>query len=168
VPPTSSGAVHAPATGPPCGRRAAPRPGRDGVSAETALLGVLAIPGRLKFARAARVFVARTLDGRYSGTDTAMLLTSELVSNSLQYSNSCSPGGVITVVLIALPGGIRAEVADGGGATVPTLSRSAAGSPDLSESGRGLRLVDLLSLRWGYHREGTRTITWFELACAGP
>jgi anti-sigma regulatory factor (Ser/Thr protein kinase) len=168
VPPTSSGAVHAPASGSSCSRRAASRPGRDGVSAEAALLGVLAIPGRREFARAARVFVARTLDGRYSDTGTAMLLTSELVGNSLQYSNSCRPGGVITVVLIALPGGIRAEVADGGGVTVPTLSLSGAGSPDLSERGRGLRLLDLLSLRWGYHREGTRTITWFELACAGP
>jgi anti-sigma regulatory factor (Ser/Thr protein kinase) len=110
--------------------------------------------------------VARTLEGRHSGTDTAVLLTSELVGNSLQYSHSCQPGGVITVVLIARPGGIRAEVADGGGVTVPTLSLSAAGPADLAESGRGLQLVNLLSVRWGYHREGSRTITWFELG--GP
>jgi hypothetical protein len=75
---------------------------------------------------------------------------------------------VITVVLIALPGAVRAEVADGGGATVPTLSPSAAGAPDLTEGGRGLRLVDLLSARWGYHREGARTVTWFELAWPAP
>jgi anti-sigma regulatory factor (Ser/Thr protein kinase) len=168
VPPTSSGAVHGAALGLTCGRRAAGVPGRDGMRAEAALLGVLAIPGHPEFARAARRFVTRTLGGRYSGTDTAILLTGELVSNSLQYSHSCRPGGVITVVLIALPGGIRAEVADAGGATVPTLAPSAAEAPDLAEGGRGLRLVDLLSARWGYHREGTRTITWFELACPAP
>jgi anti-sigma regulatory factor (Ser/Thr protein kinase) len=167
VPPTSSGAVHAPASGSACGHSAAAQPERAGVRAEPALLGVLAIPGRVEFARAARVFVARTLHGRYSCTDTAVLLTSELVGNSLQYSNSCRPGGVITVALISQPGGIRAEVADAGGVTVPTLCLPGSAAPGLAEGGRGLQLVDLLSRCWGYGREDARIVTWFELACPG-
>jgi anti-sigma regulatory factor (Ser/Thr protein kinase) len=138
------------------------RPG--GLTAETALLDTLTIPGCPEFAGASRRFVARTLRDRYSRScaDTAVLLTSELVGNSLQYSRSRRPGGVITVTLRSVPDGVRAEVADGGGGTVPAVG--APGS-DLAEGGRGLQLVDLLAARWSYRREAARTITWFELTC---
>jgi anti-sigma regulatory factor (Ser/Thr protein kinase) len=138
------------------------------VSAETALLGILAIPGRPEFARAARLFVARLLRGRYACADTAVLLSSELVGNSLQYSDSCRPGGVITVALLAIPDGVCIEVADAGGATVPTLCPPAPLAWDPAEGGRGLQLVDRLSARWDYRRDGIRLTTWFELACPAP
>jgi anti-sigma regulatory factor (Ser/Thr protein kinase) len=153
-----------------CDAAAAP-PGSSGLSAETALLGTLTIPGQPEFARLARAFVARTLRGSFSRVDVAVLLTSELVGNSLQYSSSRRPGGVITITLIAVPDGIRAEVADSGGPTVPALCPPRAAEPaepailaGLSEGGRGLQLVDMLSARWSYCSERTRTITWFELA----
>ena len=76
-------------------------------------------------------------------------------------------GGAITVNLIAIPGGIRAEVTDDGSETVPALrptQPAEPGQPDLAESGRGLQLVDMLSARWGYSRDEPGTITWFELA----
>lgn len=168
MPTINSGPVRAWTPGPACGCHAAALPGRDGVDAGTALLGTLTIPGRPEFARATRRFVARTLRGRYSCTDTAVLLTSELVGNSLQYSNSRRPGGVITVTLIAVPDGIRTEVADSGAAAVPTLCARPAPAADLPEGGRGLQLVDQLAARWNYCRERTRTITWFELACPAP
>jgi anti-sigma regulatory factor (Ser/Thr protein kinase) len=145
---------------------AAALPGSSGLSAETALLGTLTIPGLPEYARLARAFVRRTLRDGYSCADIAVLLTSELVGNSLQYSNSRRPGGVITITLIAVPDGLRTEVADSGGATVPVLCRPAAGA-DPAEGGRGLQLVDLLAARWSYCRERTRTITWFELADRG-
>jgi anti-sigma regulatory factor (Ser/Thr protein kinase) len=151
-----------------CGRLAAAAPGREGVNAETALLGILAIPGRPEFARAARLFVARMVGGRYAWADTAVLLSSELVGNSLQYSDSTHPGGVITVALLALPDGVRIEVTDAGGATVPTLCAPAPRAPELAEGGRGLQLVDLLSARWDYDRAGARLTTWFELASLAP
>jgi hypothetical protein len=31
-----------------------------------------------------------------------------------------------------------------------------------AESGRGLRIVAELSLRWGFHEDGDRTIVWAE------
>jgi anti-sigma regulatory factor (Ser/Thr protein kinase) len=139
-------------------------PVRPGPTAEAALLDSLTIPGRPEFAGASRRFVARTLRDRYASScaDTAVLLTSELVGNSLQYSRSCRPGGVITVTLVAVPDGLRAEVADGGGATVPAVAGCSGG---LAEGGRGLQLVDLLAARWSFFREPARTTTWFELAC---
>lgn len=150
---------------PTCGCDVAALPGSaNGLNAETSLLGTLTIPGQPEFARAARRFVERTVGGRYSCADTAVLLTSELVGNSLQYSDSRHAGGVITVTLIAVPGRLRTEVADGGGPTVPVLCPPgplSGGEP--AEGGRGLQLVDMLSARWSFCRERTRTITWFEL-----
>jgi anti-sigma regulatory factor (Ser/Thr protein kinase) len=146
------------------------------VSAETALLGILAIPGRPEFARVARRFVARILGPRFSCAETAVSLSGELVANSLQHSNSVRPGGIITVVLAAIPGGIRIEVTDAAGATVPTLraptrpdptrpAPTPAQAPDAAPGGHGLRLVDALSARWAYDRDGSRLTTWAELAC---
>jgi anti-sigma regulatory factor (Ser/Thr protein kinase) len=166
MPTLSSGpAVRARTFVPTCGCHVAALPGSaNGLNAETSLLGTLTIPGQPEFARAARRFVARTLSDRYSCADIAVLLTSELVGNSLQYSDSRRPGGVITVTLIAVPGRLRTEVADGGGPTVPALCRpDPPGSAQPAEGGRGLQLVDMLAARWSFCRERTRTITWFEL-----
>ncbi len=127
-----------------------------------ALLGSLTVPGRPEHVAAARAFTARTLGGDRTCTGTAVLLTSELVTNSLQHSSSVR-GGSITVTLIAIPGGIRAEVIDEGGPTVPALRSGHDGPPDPAEDGRGLQLVEMLSARWGYCRDETGTVTWFEL-----
>jgi anti-sigma regulatory factor (Ser/Thr protein kinase) len=127
-----------------------------------ALLGSTTIPGQPEQVAAARAFVAQALsDCVY--VDTAVLLASELVTNSLLHSRSRRLGGTITVTLIAVPGGIRAEVADEGGATAPALRSREAGPPDLAEDGRGLQLVDVLADRWGSWCEANGTVTWFEL-----
>jgi len=89
-----------------------------------ALLGSLTIPGRPEHVAEARAFAARTLGESCACADTVVLLTCELVTNSLQHSDSRRDGGTITVTLIAIPGGIRAEVTDEGGATVPALRRA--------------------------------------------
>jgi Histidine kinase-like ATPase domain len=112
---------------------------------------------------AARAFVARTLGGEWACADTTVQLVGELLSNSLQHSGSRRPGGMITVTLISTAGGVRAEVADEGSITVPALRPTRAGSPELPESGRGLRMVDTLSARWSYCRDLGVTVTWFEL-----
>jgi anti-sigma regulatory factor (Ser/Thr protein kinase) len=133
------------------------------MKAGIALLGSLTIPGRPEHVAAARAFVARTLGDDCAHTDTAILLTSELVTNSLQHSNSRHDGGTITVTLIAIPGGIRAEIIDEGGTSVPALRSGPCESPDLDEEGRGLCLVQVLSTRWSYACDEAGTVTWFEL-----
>jgi anti-sigma regulatory factor (Ser/Thr protein kinase) len=137
------------------------------MKAGIALLGRMTIPGQPEHVAAARAFVARTLDNCVQA-ETAVLLTSELVTNSLRHSRSCRHGGIITVTLITTPDGIRAEVADEGGATVPALRSSHGEPPGLAEDGRGLQLVDMLADRWGCWREATGTVTWFELVQAAP
>jgi anti-sigma regulatory factor (Ser/Thr protein kinase) len=133
------------------------------MKAGTALLGSLTLPGRAEHVAEARAFVRRTLGADCAEADTAILLTSELVTNSIQHSHSRRDGGTITITLIAVPDGIRAEVIDDGGATEPALSTMHTGPPAMNENGRGLQLVEMLSARWSYAHDEAGTVTWFEL-----
>lgn len=134
----------------------------SGMNAAISLLGRTTIPGQPEHLAAARAFVARTL-GDCPHADTVVLLTNELVTNSLQHSRSRHHGGVITITLIAIPDGIRTEVADEGGATAPALRLSEGRPSELTEDGRGLQLVDTLADRWGCCCQTSGTVTWFEL-----
>jgi anti-sigma regulatory factor (Ser/Thr protein kinase) len=118
----------------------------------------LVIDGVPEQVSAARAFVRRVLGSGHPGADRVALLTSELVTNSVEHSGSRRDGGTITITLRAGADRILVEVADDGGAAGPALSRDGA----LAETGRGLRLVDALSLAWDYHRGATGTVTWFE------
>jgi anti-sigma regulatory factor (Ser/Thr protein kinase) len=114
--------------------------------------------GRPEQVSAARAFVRRVLGPGHPGAERVTLLTSELVTNSVNHSNSRLDGGLITVTVRAAADRVRVEVRDDGGPTAPVLRCD----DDLAETGRGLRLVDAYSLMWDYYRHGTGTVTWFE------
>jgi anti-sigma regulatory factor (Ser/Thr protein kinase) len=133
------------------------------MSAQPVLLGSLTITGRPENVSATRAFVRRTLGADHACTDSAVLLASEMCANSIQHSQS-GDGGEITISVIAVPGGIRVEVADQGGPSVPALRPAGLGQPGTAESGRGLQMVDALAARWDYAQDATGTVTWFELA----
>ena len=85
--------------------------------------------------------------------DLAVLLVSELVSNSVVHSGLAAPE-TVSVHVAAFLGGIRVEVVDVG-----------KGFRDLVKRGDrsfGLRIVEQTSARWG-HAEYP-TCVWFELA----
>ena len=86
------------------------------------LLGSLTIPGEPACLHQARDFAARTAVGACADVDSTVLLTSELVTNSMQHSNSRCPGGTVTISVIAVPDGIRIEVIDDGAPTVPAAT----------------------------------------------
>ena len=144
------------------------RRGRFGLMAYTSLLGSLTIPGRPEAVSGVRAFTAGLLGRDCPTTSTAVLLVSELVTNSIQHSRSRCSGGIVAVTLMALADGIRAEVHDEGSVTVPTLHREPPPAPGLQEGGRGLRLVNALAARWGYCRDAASAVTWFELSEAAP
>ena len=129
-------------------------------SGGTAVRACLTIPGQPEQVHAAREFVETALGADCPFTCIAVLLTSELVTNSMLHSNSRLPGQTITITTTGIPGGARVEVRDAGGTSVP--------SPhvrnDLADHGRGLQLVRDLSARWGYHREHSGLVTWFEVS----
>jgi anti-sigma regulatory factor (Ser/Thr protein kinase) len=117
-------------------------------------------PGRTDSVRHARAFVAAHLAADDPRTDTAVLLASEAVTNSLLHSGS-GEGGKVTVVLIDQDGALRIEVVDDGGTTVPSLDID--GDP-LSNGGRGLWLIDQLAADWGHFTDDAGLTTWFTLA----
>jgi anti-sigma regulatory factor (Ser/Thr protein kinase) len=143
---------------------AAGHPGpRPGAIAEREPWHRLVISGRPEQVSAARAFIRQVLGIGHPGLERVTLLTSELVTNSVNHSHSRLDGGTITVTVRPVKsstgaGRVRVEVQDDGGPTAPTLR----GEDDLAEAGRGLRLIDAYSLGWDYHQNGTRMVTWFE------
>lgn len=137
-------------TGPPGGCPLA-RPG-------SAVVGCFTVPARPRSVAMARGFVARLLaDEPDAGT--TVLLASELVANSVMHSDSGRTGAPVSLAVLTIAGGLRIEVADQGGATVPLIREPS----ELVPGGRGLRLVDALAARWGFYRTGAGTVTWFEV-----
>ena len=110
----------------------------------------------------ARHFVARTLAAWQvltGAAETAVLLTSELVTNALRYSQ----GSVdLHLEVIEQPQTVRISVHDAD-PQMPQLLAVAAEA----ENGRGLWLVDALAKRWGTEQlPGDGKQVWFELAAA--
>jgi anti-sigma regulatory factor (Ser/Thr protein kinase) len=121
------------------------------------MLGAIIIQGRPEEVATARWFVARVLR-EHPHADTAVLLTSEAVTNAVVHTAS-GHGGTVSVMLTESSGGLRVEIADDGGATIPTPRLA----DQLSESSRGLFLIAELAVRSGYMRTGQGGRYWFEL-----
>ena len=87
--------------------------------------------------------------------DTAMLLSSELVTNAVRHA-----GTRFEIVLERLDiGGIRVAVSDAAAGDWPSVKYAA----DDDEGGRGMWLVDRLAHSWGTTSgRGGKTV-WFEL-----
>ena len=88
--------------------------------------------------------MCRTADLPAETRDTAILLTSETLTNAIVHAS---------------PSGIRVEVTDD---SVYSPVVAAAGNE--ATNGRGIRLIDSLATRWGVqHHRGGKTV-WFEIA----
>jgi len=118
------------------------------------------IPALPEQVRVARTFLAGILGSSHQHLDVALLLATELVTNSLRHSGSAVPGGLVTVTVMAERHAVRVEVTDTSADGVPVLPVADAGE---AEGSRGMRLVDALAARWGYQRGGGLATTWFEL-----
>jgi anti-sigma regulatory factor (Ser/Thr protein kinase) len=118
------------------------------------------IAGRPERVAVARAFAAAVLGWQHPAGETAVLLLSELVTNSVRHSASGLPGRTVTVTVLSSGEVTRVRVADRSGATVPELRSGASGT---AGGGRGLYLVDSLAARWGFERDGEHTTTWSEL-----
>ena len=124
---------------------------------EAVVLGSLTIPGCPEHVASARAFVAR-LAG--AAAETAVLLTSELVTNAVLHTRSGRDGGAVTVVVIDLPDGLLVEVADDGS---PDRGPEVSGDR-YAACGHGLFLVEQLAARWGYRQDGAGTTVWFQVS----
>ena len=110
--------------------------------------------------REARQYLAQILGDCATATD-ALACLSELVTNSVLYSNSRRPNGRFIVRASLRPAGLRVEVEDEGG---PWEHRP--GHND--QRGRGLAIVDALSTDWSITGNGTSRTVWFEIGESAP
>ncbi len=133
------------------------------MTAGTAIRASLSIPGRPEHVHAARAFTNAALGDDHPCEPVAVLLVSELVTNSILHSNSRLPPGMITVTVNATADAARVEVRDAGGPTLPLLKTS-----EVVEDGHGLYLVDQLATRWDYIRDTAGLTTWFEVRAEPP
>jgi anti-sigma regulatory factor (Ser/Thr protein kinase) len=117
------------------------------------------LAGRADRARAARWFVGEVLGRGHPCGDVAVLLVSEIFSNSVRHSGSGAAGETVTVAVIAEDGIVRVEVTDRAGPGMPELRPAGRDA----QGGRGLQLVAALAARWGARRRGGWMVTWFEL-----
>ena len=115
---------------------------------------VRAFAGTPESASAARAWVAGFLPGLAAADDVA-LMTSELVTNAIQYSASRLPGGVVLVGIRTGKTWIRVDVFDQG-EIPPGLAAS-------SGLGQGLEIVRQLADAYG-DEDGSR---WFSLHLGG-
>jgi two-component sensor histidine kinase len=103
--------------------------------------------------------VGRVLGPSHPRGDVAVLLASEIVTNSPLHGGSAVPGEAVMVTVVTGDAGVRVEVTGRKADGVPVLRRP----DDEAEGSRGLRLVEELAVRWGYERGGGQATTWFEL-----
>ncbi len=137
------------------------------MTAGTAIRASLSFPGHPDQVRAARAFTSKTLGDDHPCAPVAVLLVSELVTNSVLHSDSRLPGGIVTVTVTvtgAGPDAVRVVVRDAGGPTLPFLKEA---GDVAAEGGHGLQLVDRLAARWDYRRDTAGLTTWF-VVCAEP
>jgi hypothetical protein len=91
--------------------------------------------------------------------DTAVLLTSEVVSNAILHAGPHRSGAGLTVHLHSDSATVRVEVADWS-ASVPVRGDIAIDGL----SGRGLLLLDALASSWGSTPNRDGKSVWFEIA----
>jgi anti-sigma regulatory factor (Ser/Thr protein kinase) len=89
--------------------------------------------------------------------DTAVLLTSELVTNALRHQTS----GTITLTITCVCGQLRVDVHDTSRRVPMPVN-----TPVDAEAGRGLLLVARLSTDWGFHPTSAGKAVYFTLAFA--
>jgi anti-sigma regulatory factor (Ser/Thr protein kinase) len=118
------------------------------------LLGTATLLGRPDQVVVARRFVAERLAGM-AGADSAVLLASELVTNSVLHSRSAA--GQVSVAVHVNEQAVRVEVIDeGGGEPAPRPVGPG------SEEGHGLHIVAAVAKDWGtFIRPDARRCTWF-------
>lgn len=105
--------------------------------------------------------------GAPADSDTAELLTAELVTNAVEHTRGAEP---IELVVELLPTGCQVEVHDRDPVPPGDLSRPRPGSePDpWQEHGRGLLLIRTLSSSCGHRTTEHGKAVWFTLPSRAP
>lgn len=123
----------------------------------------VALPHTTAAVPVARALVRTALAERQhaADSDTAELLTAELVANAVEHTSGNTP---IELVVELLPTGCQVEVHDADPAPPGDLTRPTLGAPDpWQEHGRGLLLIRALSSSCGHRPTESGKAVWFRL-----
>ncbi|MET7479164.1 ATP-binding protein [Streptomyces sp. NPDC005648] len=123
----------------------------------------IALPHSAAAVPVARALVRTALAELEHGadSDTAELLTAELVANAVEHTAGDSP---IELVVELLPSGCQVEVHDPDPAPPGDLTTPGDTPPDpWQEHGRGLLLIRALSSSCGHRPTGSGKAVWFRL-----
>ncbi|WP_084517876.1 ATP-binding protein [Microtetraspora niveoalba] len=127
-------------------------------------LGQADFAGKAVSVGAARAWADGLLAGHVADEvrEDAVLLLSELVTNSIVHSDSGrKAGGLVTVFLAAGDGVAHCEVIDDGSAASVPVIREAC--PE-DGSGRGLWMVNVMADAWGVHHDDEAgNAVWFRI-----
>jgi serine/threonine-protein kinase RsbW len=118
------------------------------------------LPGTSDQVRRVRSIIFATLGDAHPCVDEATLLASETATNAVRHSQSALPGGEFALTGEHTDAWARVTVRDDGSVKVPCLCSAVLMT---AEHGRGVRLPDVLAVRWGLLREQSRNDVWFEL-----
>ncbi len=123
----------------------------------------IALPHTVAAVPVARALVRSAMEetDHAADTDTAELLTAELVANAVEHTAGRGP---IELVVELLPGGCKVEVHDPDPAPPGHLTRPVIEEPDpMQEGGRGLLLIRALSSSCGHRPTESGKAVWFRL-----
>lgn len=126
------------------------------------------LPGTAESAAAARQLTRDLLGPVNPALDTAMLLVSELVTNSVTHSRSGLPGGTVTVAVSTGSAGVLIQVRDEGGLTEPRVVATPPTGAEDAEHGYGLLLVAALADTWGTTTTREGRLTWCRVMSRSP
>ncbi|MFJ6081503.1 ATP-binding protein [Streptomyces sp. NPDC092369] len=128
----------------------------------------IALPHSAAAVPVARALVRTALTELENGadSDTAELLTAELVANAVEHTAGDSP---IELVVELMPSGCQVEVHDPDPAPPGDLTRPDRGELDpWQEHGRGLLLIRALSSSCGHRPTESGKAVWFRLPVVPP
>jgi anti-sigma regulatory factor (Ser/Thr protein kinase) len=116
---------------------------------------LVTIPATPRAAARARRAVAAALGPRHPKLDSALLATSEIVSNAVRHGD-LEPGDPILLEIERGRGRTRVTVSHAG-AVAPT------GATDRGPGGWGLKIVDAIARDWNIDHHRGRVRAWFEI-----
>lgn len=91
----------------------------------------------------------------------ARLIVSELVANSVRHAQPLSDGSLVVCWTVAENGSVDVAVTDGGSPTSPRAMTASS----VAVSGRGMAIVDMLSVRWWTERTAARSTVHALMRC---
>lgn len=122
---------------------------------EPAILGSITLPGVTRSVAGARRFARDVLGPDHPSLYEVQTCVSEAFTNGVLHTAS-GRGGKVTVTFGAGGDVLVAEVTDdGAGGARPQVR-----DDPLAVHGRGLRIIDALTLAWGVRPDGDRTTVW--------